>query len=226
MCDDSPPRLKTAELEKLASTRLTALQAAGVSPHPVVNTTRSLARNFWGKAWMKQLAYCESGGMCLAPGRALLRHSCVLDLQVESCSIRALISAEELYDVHLKLAPLDDERLSALATQCSNHVDSLLSLLEGKVDEALLQQLCDPENGLLPTPGDWQMSCSCPDWSEPCPHAAAAIYAAGCLIDTDPRLLFLLRGITPEALLSHPASTPELNPEELSSTFGIDIDLF
>lgn len=225
MCDpDFQPRLKAADLAKLAATRLAELQAAGQELHPVVNTTRKLARNFWGSAWMKQLALCESGGMCLAPGRTLLRHGCVLDIRVEPGSISALISAEELYEVELRLKPLAEEQLDALRSSCSGHIDSLLSLLQGKVDESVLQQLCHPETGLLPTPGDWRMHCTCPDWAEPCPHAAAAIYAAGCLIDTEPQLLFTLRDIKPVSLLNHPAPAPEIDTARLSSVFGIDID--
>lgn len=225
MCDDFQPRLKAADLEHLAVTRLAELQAAGEELHPVINTTRKLAKNFWGSTWMKQLAHCESGGMCLAPGRTLLRHGCVLDVHVDGGSISARISAEELYEVHLQLAPLDEERLEQLSCRCGNHINSLLALLEGKVDTEVLQLLCDPENGLLPTPADWHMHCSCPDWAEPCPHAAAAIYAAGCLIDTNPGLLFTLRGIEPTALLQPPAPAPELDADALSSTFGIDIDV-
>ena len=224
MYDDYQPRLKAADLQKLAQQRQAELLAAGEELHPVVNTTRKLAANFWGSAWMKQLAYCESGGMCLAPGRTLLRHGCVLDLRITPCTIKALVSAEEIYEVTLHLASLEPEKLEQLAHGCNKHIDSLLSLLSGKLDAPVLQQLCHPETGLLPTPADWKMHCSCPDWSEPCPHAAAAIYAAGCLIDSDPALLFTLRGIEPQALLEAPASPIELDTDKLSSLFGIELD--
>ena len=69
------------------------------------------------------------------------------------------------------------------------------------------------------------MNCSCPDWAEPCPHAAAAIYAAGCLIDADPQLLFTLRQIAPQELLKAPEPGISIDSEQLSATFGIDIDL-
>ena len=223
--DEFSPRLKAADLEKLAATRLAEYQAAGEELHPVVNKTRKLARNFWGSAWMKQLALCESGGMCLAPGRTLLRHACVLHVDIQPGSISALVSAEEVFEVELKLAPLDEERLDRLAATCSGHIDSLLSLMQGKVDEAVLQQLCHPENGLLPTPEDWHMNCTCPDWAEPCPHAAAAIYAAGCLIDEKPELLFTLRSLQPESLLCAPSPTNEIDADKLSAMFGIDLDL-
>lgn len=223
--DEFSPRLKAADLERLAATRLAEYLAAGEELHPVVNKTRKLAKNFWGSAWMKQLALCESGGMCLAPGRTLLRHACVLHVEIQPGSISALVSAKEVFEVELKLAPLDEERLERLAATCSGHIDSLLSLMQGKVDEAVLQQLCHPEDGLLPTPEDWHMHCTCPNWAEPCPHAAAAIYAAGCLIDEKPELLFSLRGIQPEALLSDPAPANEIDADKLSAMFGIDLDL-
>ena len=223
--DEFSPRLKAADLEKLAATRLAEYLAEGEELHPVVNKTRKLAKNFWGSAWMKQLALCKSGGMCLAPGRTLLRHSCVLHVEIQPGCISALVSAEKVFEVELKLEPLDEERLERLAATCSGHIDSLLSLMQGKVDDAVLQQLCHPEDGLLPTPEDWRMHCTCPDWAEPCPHAAAAIYAAGCLIDEKPELLFTLRGIQPEALLSAPAPTNEIDADKLSAMFGIDLDL-
>ncbi len=225
MCDDYQPRLKVADLKKLASERLTERQTAGEDLHPVVNSSRKLASHFWGSAWMKQLALCESGGMCLAPGRTLLRHGCVLDLGISHCCITALVSADELYEIELQLKPLDEEQRTHLAESCGTHIDSLLSLLEGKLDAAVLEKLCDPENGLLPTAADWSMHCTCADWAAPCPHAAAAIYAAGCLIDENPGLLFTLRGTTPEDLLCQPTRPAELDSQRLSALFGIDIDL-
>lgn len=227
MCDDFQPRLKVAELAKLAHERAAVLTAEGTELHPVTGKGRALAEHFWGRAWMKQLALCESGGLNLAPGRTLLRHGCVLDVAVEQGGIRALVSAEEIVEVHLRLRPLEDERREELAAACRGHIDSLVSLLEGKLDAAVLERLCDPETGLLPEPADWQMRCTCPDWSEPCPHAAAAIYAVGCLLDAEPALLFTLRGVAAEDLLAPPAEPPaaaELDTAALSSLFGIEID--
>lgn len=226
MCDESP-RLRVADLARLAQQRRSELAAEGKELHPVAGSGRKLAVHFWGSAWMKHLALCEAGGLCLAPGRTLLRHGCVLDLRVAPGLIGALVSAQELFEVSVRVEPLSDERLEILRAACAGHIDSLVPLMEGRVDAAVLQQLCNPETGLLPDPCDWHMSCTCPDWAEPCPHAAAAIYAAGCLIDADPSLLFLLRGIEPSSLLTLPAAAPAatFDAAALSSTFGIDIDL-
>ena len=224
--EDSAP-LRAADLARLASQRAAELSADGVQLHPVVASSRKLADHFWGSAWMRHLALCEAGGLCLSPGRTLLRHGCVLDLQISRCSIRALVSAQELYEVDLSLEPLDDEKRLALRTACAGNVGSLVALLEGQANDDLLQTLCDPENGLLPAPEDWHMNCTCPDWAEPCPHAAAAIYAAGVLIDCEPSLLFTLRSLDPATLIAPPATdaSTSLDSSDLGKTFGIDIDL-
>lgn len=219
--------MKVADWGKLAAARLAELRAQGeLSLHPIHEKSRKLAKNAWGSAWMRQLAYCEQEGFALAAGRGLLRHGCVLDVQLAEGEIHALISGEDLYEVHLHLDTPDAERVLQLREQCGGHIDSLISLLEGKVDAAVMQQLCDPDGGLLPLPHEWQMDCNCPDWNEPCAHAAAAIYAAGCLIDAEPHLLFTLRGIQPESLCEMPSALgAEFDAESLSKTFGIDIDL-
>ncbi|MBQ4613470.1 MAG: hypothetical protein IJB31_00890 [Akkermansia sp.] len=226
MCDEFSPRLSAKELAKLAAARMADLKAAGESLHPVVNVSRKLATHFWGQAWMRHLAHCEAGGLCLAPGRTLLRHGCVLDVRLAPGLITAKVSADEIYEVSLRMAPPDDERVEALRHQCSGHIDSLVSLLAGKIDDSVMQQLCHPENGLLPEPADWHMFCSCADWAEPCPHAAAAIYAAGVLIDENPSLLFMLRSVDAASLVSTPVlTTQNFDASNLSSTFGIDIDI-
>lgn len=227
MCGfEEQSRLKAADLERLAQQHREQLVAAGVELHPVVSSSRKLATSFWGSAWMRRLSVCETGGLCLAPGRTLLRHGCVLDVRVAPGRAEALVSADKLYEVELRLSPPEEEQVEHLATLCAGKIDTLLSLLEGRVDEALLQQLCDPENGLLPDARDWHISCSCPDWSEPCPHAAAVMYALGVLLDSQPELLFTLRSIDPSALLRKPeAPGGVFEASALGVMFGIELDV-
>ncbi|MGC8605205.1 MAG: SWIM zinc finger family protein, partial [Desulfomonilaceae bacterium] len=44
--------------------------------------------------------------------------------------------------------------------------------------------------------------CSCPDWSNPCKHIAAVYYLLGEEFDRDPFLIFKLRGMDRDELLS------------------------
>nr|WP_237519481.1 SWIM zinc finger family protein [Streptomyces sp. HUCO-GS316] len=55
---------------------------------------------------------------------------------------------------------------------------------------------------LLPQPTELDPECSCPDWGYPCKHAAALCYAIAATIDTDPFVLFALRGRSREEALA------------------------
>jgi hypothetical protein len=48
---------------------------------------------------------------------------------------------------------------------------------------------------------DIGFSCSCPDWGDPCKHAAAVYYLVADQLDRDPFILFHLRGYTRKQVL-------------------------
>ncbi|MGN0865613.1 MAG: hypothetical protein ACI4P8_05665 [Akkermansia sp.] len=227
MDGEESPRMRAADCARLAEQRAAELRAAGAELHPVRGKGRALARQFWARAWMRQLAQEEQCGCCLAPGRSLLRHGGVLDLRVAPGRVEALVSGEALCEVLLRVEALDAERTAALAAACQGRVESHLALLEGRVDAALAEQLCAPETGLLPERRDWHMSCSCSDWAEPCPHEAAVLYALGCLLDEAPELLFTLRQVDPQRLLrpaDPPPDTAEADWSALGALFGIELE--
>ncbi|HAI86386.1 MAG TPA: hypothetical protein DCL63_05275, partial [Firmicutes bacterium] len=49
---------------------------------------------------------------------------------------------------------------------------------------------------------DVDMSCTCPDWANPCKHIAAVFYVLGVEFNRDPFLLLLLRGMSKERVLA------------------------
>jgi uncharacterized Zn finger protein len=50
--------------------------------------------------------------------------------------------------------------------------------------------------------GDLSTKCSCPDWSNLCKHIAAVYYRLGEEFDRDPFLIFALRGMDRDALMT------------------------
>ena len=46
------------------------------------------------------------------------------------------------------------------------------------------------------------MTCSCPDWAGMCKHVAATLYGVGARLDSDPDVLFTLRGVNRSELIS------------------------
>ncbi len=55
---------------------------------------------------------------------------------------------------------------------------------------------------LLPGPGELQPRCSCPDFADPCKHAAAVCYLVADALDDDPFGVLLLRGLGRDEVLA------------------------
>ena len=73
-----------------------------------------------------------------------------------------------------------------------------------------------PGHGLLPP---------LQNWAYPISRGAAGIYAARCLIDETPELLFPLRGTEPAALLANHGTAVELDAARLADISDIYISL-
>ena len=76
-------------------------------------------------------------------------------------------------------------------------------LLADEMPEEIEQAFADSSVSLFPTSADeLDSACSCPDWENPCKHIAAVYYLLGEEFDRDPFLLFTLRGLPREELLT------------------------
>lgn len=65
---------------------------------PVAIEGRAIARSFWGKAWCDNLESYRDFENRLPRGRSYVRNGSVLDLQIASGKITALVSGSDLYD--------------------------------------------------------------------------------------------------------------------------------
>ena len=76
------------------------------------------------------------------------------------------------------------------------------ALLDGELDPSIVEDARDAGVDLLPGPGDLRPRCSCPDWADPCKHAAAVCYLVADALDEDPFALFTIRGRPRDALMA------------------------
>ncbi len=79
-------------------------------------------------------------------------------------------------------------------------------------------------NALVPRPDDLTISCSCPDWGDPCKHGVAALLALGEQLSAHPDELATWRMTDAEPLPDEPAGddAPEVDP--LDAFFGHGYD--
>jgi len=88
--------------------------------------------------------------------------------------------------------------LDAIAAQLGHAA----ALLDGELLPEVADDVRSAGTDLLPGPGELQPRCSCPDWADPCKHAAAVCYLVAGALDADPFALLLLRGRRREEVLA------------------------
>jgi uncharacterized Zn finger protein len=217
-----------------AARELAKLQKKGRKVSPVVIEGRKIAGTFWGEAWCDNLERYSDYANRLPRGRTYVRNGSVLDLQVGSGCVTALVSGSTMYDVKVTVGPVSRARWSAICRDCSGAIDSLVELLQGRFSTGVMTRLCEEKAGLFPSPKEILFTCSCPDWASMCKHVAAVLYGIGARLDHQPELLFTLRKVDQQDLIAkagsdlstkgrRPASVKVLASHDLSEMFGIEM---
>lgn len=201
---------------------------------PIVVTTRSIAHTFWGRAWCKNLEAYSDYQNRLPRARSYVRNGSVIDLQIHPGKILAQVVGTRHYQVEIQITPLIEDQWQALVKDCTGSIASLVELLQGHFSNAVMQRICLPGKGLFPAPKEIRFTCSCPDWAGMCKHVGAALYGVGVRLDSDPKLLFTLRQVDVNDLLSAQTTAVTtakkatqqsrlLGEETLSDVFGLDL---
>jgi uncharacterized Zn finger protein len=205
-------------------------------PQPVKIKGRAIAATFWGKAWCDNLTAYQDYSNRLPRGATYVRNGSVVDLIITPKKIQAIVAGSEPYTVKIDITAMDAKRWKAIRSACSESIDSLLDLLSGKLSDGVMKRLTDKKTGLFPSPKEIRMSCSCPDYSSCCKHLAAVMYGIGSRLDNQPELLFLLRGVDHQELVSQAIAAGNLDRElsgnqsggldsqDLGAIFGIELD--
>jgi len=232
-----PRYVTAAERRAKAQRAARKLAKGGRELQPVEIAGRTIAKTFWGKAWCRNLEAYSDYANRLPRGRTYARNGSILDLRITPGTIEAIVAGSRAtpYRVKLKITPLEPSRWAAIRRACAGQVGSLVELLSGELSSGVMEIVTQPGEGLFPSPREIELGCSCPDWASMCKHVAASLYGVGARLDREPALLFTLRGVDPAELIEEAiaqttaANTaprgPTLEADDLSSIFGVDIDL-
>ncbi len=229
------PYVPVAERRRRAAKKIAKLEKAGRKITPVEIAGRKITTTFWGNAWCKNLEAYSDYSNRLPRGRTYVRNGSLIDLQIASGRVRALVSGSEIYQVDIEIKRLAKRRWTDIKGRCAGQIDSLVELLQGSISKGVMEIVTREGAGLFPAPREISLGCSCPDWAIMCKHVAATLYGVGARLDHEPELLFTLRGVDPaqmvEAAVDQPPAGKKarkrrvLPADELSSVFGVDIDV-
>jgi uncharacterized Zn finger protein len=171
----------------------------------------------------------------LPRGRTYVRNGSVVHLDIRAGEIEATVSGSELYQVKIGITPAAKAKWKRLCHECSGAIGSLVELLRGRFSDHVMGIITRKETGLFPAPAEIELKCSCPDWATMCKHVAAVLYGVGARLDQSPELLFTLRSVNHEELITQAATAtdlagktvaagPELAESEIGAVFGIELD--
>ena len=199
-----PPYVSAAEKKARALKKMEELKKKNPNLSPVVIVGQAIAKNWWGKAWNKNLESYADYSNRIGRGRTYVRSNAVLDLQMEKNNIIALVqgSASKPYTVKIHIEPMDKNIWQAIVKECHGKLEKLDELLVGRFPKELAEVFTKQKTGLFPAPKEINLSCSCPDGAYMCKHVAATLYGIGARLDVKPALFFELRNVNIGELIS------------------------
>ena len=225
------PYVSVAQRRVNALGEIGKLRKKGKDIHPIQIEGRTIARSFWGKGWCDHLESFSDFENRLPRGRTYVRNGSVCHLRIQPGRIEAIVSGSELYNISIRIKKLKPVTWKSVKRRCSGRIGSMLELLQGRLSDQVMTVVTDRKQGLFPQPSEIQLSCSCPDWAVMCKHVAAALYGVGSRLDNRPELLFLLRDVDAQELISTELAVPaaaatgdRLDDDQLGEIFGIDLE--
>jgi len=158
---------------------------------------RRFGGTWWGRAWIEALEQRASLDPNRLPrGRTYARQDRAGDVETRPGQILAVVQGTRPtpYRVRIGVRRFDDDEWERFLTAVAARAGHAAALLDGELEPGIVDDALSAGVELLPGPGDLQPHCSCPDWADPCKHAAAVCYLVADELDADPFALLTLRG--------------------------------
>lgn len=184
----------------------------------------TFAKNWWAQRWIAALERLVDSGR-LSRGRSYARQGQVLSIDETKDGVAARVqgSMRTPYKISIKINHLTDSEWDKVIDALAEQAIFTAQLLAGEMPQDIEQAFEQAKVSLFPSKrGDLTTNCSCPDYSNPCKHIAAAHYILGERFDEDPFLIFRLRGRTQEQVMQElrkrRAGSDEVAEDEVEET--------
>lgn len=177
----------------------------GVVSHAPFPVRRGAARagTWWGRAWVRAVEEAAYGDQDLRTARSLARQGAVGGISIGRGQLVAAVSdGHGLWTVDCRLPVLDEPATAALVEVVAAETGRIGALLAGDLPHDLVEHADEAGVELLPFGGEFEATCSCQAWLDPCPHALAVLYQAAWLMEASPLVLLHLRGLPRDVLLA------------------------
>jgi uncharacterized Zn finger protein len=155
------------------------------------------ARSWWGDAWLQAMADTSLDLTQLKRGRKFAYAGLVGPISVSAGRIAAQVTNDDgaVHHTVVLVERLTDAQWRRFLDEVAAKAGHLAALLDRDMPHDLVDAAADADVPLLPGIGDLAPECDCEGWNLPCTHAAALCFQTAWLLDADPFVLLLLRGL-------------------------------
>jgi uncharacterized Zn finger protein len=160
------------------------------------------ARTWWGNEWLRAMEDTSLDLAQLKRGRRFAYAGLVGPITVSAGRIAAQVTSDDgqVHHTVVLVDRLSDGQWRRFLDEVAAKAGHIAALLDRDMPHDLVDAAADADVSLLPGIGDLQPECDCDGWELPCMHAAALCFQAAWLLDADPFVLLLLRGLGQEDL--------------------------
>lgn len=151
----------------------------------------------WGQ-WFIDVLDSYRMGARLERGKTYANTGKVTKFEIDGTSVKARVKGRSspYYTVVIRFPKLSGADRDVVSELAGEDPVMLARIASGELPDSFLNKLKKRGIALIPKRwSDMERTCSCPDWGDPCKHMAAVYYILASEIDTDPHVLFRLRGI-------------------------------
>jgi uncharacterized Zn finger protein len=185
---------------------------------------RAFGNTWWGRAWLDALeGRAVHDPNRLPRGRTYARQARADDLSIEPGRVKAWVqgSRPDPYEVLLQVRQFRDDEWECVLDAIAGKAAHAAALLDGELDPGIVADAEAVEVDILPRSGDLRTACDCPDWAEPCKHAAALCYLVADALDDDPFVVFLLRGMDRHSVIDAIRARRTAGAEPAATTVAV-----
>ena len=187
--------------------------------------TAARARTWWGKAWVRAVEESAYGEGELRRGRTLARGGRVGGITVEPGRFLAAVEeGDDVLTVTGTVPVLDAAGLATFTETVAAESGRVAALLAGDLPHGLVEHAEEAGVELLPYGGELATRCSCDPWTDPCHHALAVLQQLTWLLEADPFVLLVLRGVERDELLARLHAAAPAGPEETDPDLDLAVD--
>jgi uncharacterized Zn finger protein len=176
------------------------------------------SRTWWGQRFIEALERFTDPGR-LGRGRAYASNGRILDYTLDNGTVSARVRGsvnpyfgvykEPIYKTSITIKAISASDWKKVINKLAARADLVTKLLMNEMPDTVEDVFSELHLHLLPyIQSDFKTSCTCPDSWNPCKHIAGVYYLLASKLDTDPFLMFELRGLSRENLRTELARTP------------------